>query len=42
MRKLKSLLLVLVLAITGAPMVSTAVADTVIDEQFEVVTPATL
>ena len=38
-RKLKSLLLVFVLATTGAPLVSTAVADTVIDEQFEVVAP---
>ena len=38
-RKLKSLLLVFVLATTGAPSVSTAVADTAIDEQFEVVGP---
>jgi hypothetical protein len=39
MRKIKTLLLVLVLAATGAPWVSTAVADTTIDEQFQVVNP---
>ena len=38
-RKFQSLLLVLILAVTGAPLVSTAVADTAIDEQFEVVAP---
>jgi len=38
-RKFQSLLLVAMLAVTGAPSVSTAVADTAIDEQFEVVGP---
>jgi hypothetical protein len=38
-RKLKSLLLVFVFAITVAPPVSTAVADSTIDEQFQVVNP---
>ena len=38
-RKLQSFLLVLILAGTGAPAVSTAVADSAIDEQFQVVNP---
>ena len=38
-RKFQSLLLVAMLAVTGAPSVSTAVADTAIDEQFQVVSP---
>jgi hypothetical protein len=38
-RKFQSLLLVAMLAVTGAPSVSTAVADAAIDEQFQVVSP---
>ena len=38
-RKFQSLLLVAILAVAGAPSLSTAVAETAIDEQFQVVKP---